>query len=150
MPDDRPAYEQLLAVYAGLVGAGAWALRRSGRPLSVPPPAETAVMGVAVFKLSRLITKERVTQPLREPFVESVERGAGSELNARPARQGLRGAVGELLTCPFCISVWLSTALVLLYAVAPRATRLVASAATVSAVADFSQYGFARARSGAE
>jgi hypothetical protein len=150
VPDDRPAYEQLLATYTALVGAAAWVLWRRGRPIAVPPPSETAVMGVAIFKLSRLVTKEKVLRPVREPFVEDVEPGAGSELNSKPARRGLKGAVGELLTCPFCISVWISTALMVLYAVAPRAARLVASAAAATAVADVSQYGFARLRSGAD
>ena len=150
MAEDRPAYEQLLATYGVLVGAAAFALRRRDRPLAVPSPADTALIGVAVFKLSRLVTKEKVLQPVREPFIEEVEHGAGSELNSQPARRGLRGAIGELLTCPFCISVWLSTALVTLFAVAPQAARLVASAASATAVADASQYAFARLRAGTD
>ena len=150
MAADRPAYEQLLATYGALVGTAAFALHRRGRTLAVPTPSDTALIGVAVFKLSRLVTKEKVLQPVREPFVEEVEGGAGSELNSRPASQGLRGAVGELLTCPFCISVWIATALVLLSAVAPRAARLVASGASATAVADASQYAFAALRAQAE
>lgn len=147
---DRPAYEQLLATYGALLGTAAWALRRRGRPLAVPSPTDTALIGVAVFKLSRLVTKEKVLRPVREPFVESVERGAGSEVNSRPVRRGFRGAVGELLTCPFCISVWMSTGFVVMYAVAPTAARLVASAATADAVADVSQYAYTRLRASAE
>jgi hypothetical protein len=150
MAQDRPAYEALLATYGALVTAAAWGLHRSGRRLAVPSPADTVLLGTAVFKLSRIVTKEKVLRPVRDPFVEEVEPGAGSELNSTPAGRGVRGAVGELLTCPFCISVWLSTALVLLFAVAPRATRLIASTASTAAVADAAQYGFAALRSGAE
>ncbi len=44
---------------------------------------------------------------------------------------------GELLACPFCLGVWVSTSLTAGMVLAPRLTRLVASAATAVAASDF-------------
>ncbi|MDP1818763.1 MAG: DUF1360 domain-containing protein [Acidimicrobiales bacterium] len=139
---ERPKYEPLLATYVTAAGLATLALRASGRRLAVPQPQDTLLLGIATFKLSRLLTKEKVLAPFREPFVEEAEPGDGSELNSKPAPTGVRGAIGELLTCPFCLSVWIATALTVLYAIAPRAARLVASGAAAVTVADVSQYGY--------
>ena len=99
-----------------------------------------AFLGLATFRLSRLVTKDRVLRPLREPFVTEVEPGADAEVNSTPASSGLRGATGELLTCPFCVSVWIATALVVGFAAAPRATRLLAAGGSAVALADVAQH----------
>ncbi|WP_423509521.1 DUF1360 domain-containing protein [Streptomyces xinghaiensis] len=59
-----------------------------------------------------------------------------------PQGHGPRRAVGDLLACPFCLSVWISGALVCSYAVAPRPTRLAASGLTAVAVSDWLQYAW--------
>jgi len=48
--------------------------------------------------------------------------------------------VGELLTCPFCISQWIATALGGAYVVAPDATRMASATLTAVTVADVLQY----------
>jgi hypothetical protein len=58
---------------------------------------------------------------------------------------GLRHAVGELLTCPFCMSHWIATGFGIGAVVAPRATRLVASVFSMEAAADFLQFAHAGA-----
>jgi hypothetical protein len=54
--------------------------------------------------------------------------------------------VGELITCPFCLGVWIGTAYVAGLALAPRAARTWAAVFTVSALSDFLQHGYARMR----
>jgi len=49
---------------------------------------------------------------------------------------GVKHAVGELLTCPFCLAQWVGTAFVFGYATAPRATRLAALTMTTVAGSD--------------
>jgi hypothetical protein len=58
---------------------------------------------------------------------------------------GPRKALGELLTCPFCVGQWVATSFVLGLVLAPRATRLVASTFTAVAAADFLQLAYTAA-----
>lgn len=143
---DRAARLGLLATF-GMVVAGGYRLAARGGPPPIPEAGDVVLLGAATFKLSRLLTKAKATQVVREPFVASVEPGADGEVNAEPVRdQGLRSVLGELLTCPFCMSVWIASGLVLLYVRSPRLARLVASGLSVVAVADVAQHLNAAAR----
>jgi Protein of unknown function (DUF1360) len=104
------------------------------------------LLGLGTFKLSRLVTKEKVLQPVREPFVEHTSTGAGSEVESEPSGSGVRRAVGELLTCPFCISVWIATVLIAAFSIAPRAARLAAAGLAAVVVADTTQYAYSAFR----
>ena len=53
---------------------------------------------------------------------------------------GVKHAVGELITCPFCLAQWVGTGFVLGYVTAPRATRLAALTMTTVAGADALQF----------
>jgi len=61
--------------------------------------------------------------------------------------RGVRHAVGELLTCPFCMAHWIATAFGFGFVLAPDATRLVASVLAAEAGADFLQFAYAGAQS---
>ena len=61
-----------------------------------------------------------------------------------------RHAIGELLSCPFCLAVWVATGLTGGLVLAPRLTRLVATALTAVAASDFLQMGYAVAQQAAE
>jgi hypothetical protein len=50
---------------------------------------------------------------------------------------GARKAVGELLTCPFCTGMWISTGLCAGLVFAPGVTRLAASGLTALTGSDF-------------
>jgi hypothetical protein len=137
------SYGLLLTAYGAMSSVLVIVVRQLGPPRAPRPGLSDAVlMGLGTFKLSRLVTKDKVLQPLRAPFVESAKPGRGSEINSQPAGTGLRRALGEVLTCPFCVSVWIATVFVAAFAVAPRAARLVASGLAAAAVADTSQYAY--------
>jgi hypothetical protein len=142
--DERPLGADLgaMGVYAGVVSAAVAALRASGRELPTRiPPGDVALMTIATFRLSRRIAKDPITAPLRAPF--TVFRGASGEAEiAEEVREhgGVKHAVGELLTCPFCLAQWVATGLVLSYAAAPRAARLAALTMTMVAGSDVLQF----------
>jgi Protein of unknown function (DUF1360) len=131
-----------MGVYLGVVSAGAAAVRAGGRELPARIPlGDAALLTVATFRLSRRIAKDPVTSPLRAPF--TTFRGASGEAEiAEEVREhgGVKHAVGELLTCPFCLAQWVATGLVLSYAGAPRATRLAALTMTMVAGSDVLQF----------
>jgi hypothetical protein len=131
-----------MGVYVGLVSAAATAVRISARELPTRIPlGDVALMTIATFRLSRRIAKDPVTAPLRAPF--TVYRGASGEAEiAEEVREhgGVKHAVGELLTCPFCMAQWVATGLVFSYVAAPRAARLAALTMTMVAGSDVLQF----------
>jgi len=129
-------YLALEAVFgAAFVGFVALA-NRSGRPLPERVgAADLALLGVATHKLSQIVARDRVTRPVRAPFTEYTP-AKGGKLKERAARGNLRRAIGELLTCPFCVGTWVASALTYSLAVRPRETRLFASIFAAVTVAD--------------
>jgi hypothetical protein len=92
-----------------------------------------------------------VTAPLRAPFTRYSGNGGPAEVMEEVrATGGLRHSLGELLTCPFCLDVWISTGFAIGYVFAPRATRLVAATFTAITGADFLQLAYAKAQQAAQ
>lgn len=103
---------------------------------------DLALMAVGTHKLSRLIAKDRVTSAVRAPFTRYEGSAGPAEVNERPRGRGLRRAVGELLSCPYCLDQWIAGGFVVGMVLAPRPTRIVASTFTVVAGSDVLQHGY--------
>ena len=146
---ERPltGYLTVLGTYAsvfGLLGAAA----RLGR-VRVPERigfADTALLTVATHKASRLLAKDSVTSPLRAPFTRYEEPAGEGEVTESVRGHGARHAVGELMTCPFCLSVWVASGLAAGLVFAPRPTRLALSTLTAIAGSDALQLVYDRAK----
>ena len=137
-------YVRVLAVYGGAVTAATIATRLLRRPLPERlPPYDLAVLALATHRLSRLISRDPVTSPLRAPFTKFAGTSGPAELHEEARGEGVRHTIGELVTCPFCVSQWVATGFVGGLVFAPRATRLVASVFAATATSDFLH--FARA-----
>jgi len=142
--EPRPLVGDLgaMGVYLGLVSAAAAAVRASGRGLPERIPVGDAVLlTVATFRLARRIAKDPVTAPIRAPFTR-FEGASGHAEVAEEVREhgGVKHAVGELLTCPFCLAQWVGTGFVFGYVTAPKATRLAALTMTMVAGSDVLQF----------
>jgi len=136
------SYAVFSGIWAGgFVGALA-AARRSGRQ----PPRVTAgdvlLVGTASHKLSRLVSKDKVTAFVRAPFTAYEGPGGPAEVEERPRGTGIRRALGELLVCPYCLGLWMATSLELGLIFAPRATRLIASTFSALTISDFLQIAY--------
>lgn len=143
-------YLAVIGTYAATVASLAGAARLTGRHLPTRVPvSDVALLAVATHKLSRLLTKDAVTSPLRAPFTRYREPAGEAEVNEEVRGEGAQHAVGELLTCPFCSAVWIATGLTAGLVFAPRLTRLVAVAATAVAGADFLHLGYDAAKKAA-
>jgi uncharacterized protein DUF1360 len=151
--EERPLGADLgaMGVYLGLVGTAATAIRLSGRELpSRIPLGDTVLLTIGTFRLARRIAKDPVTAPVRAPFVSY--RGTSGEAEvAEEVREhgGVKHAVGELLTCPFCLAQWVGTGFVLGYVAAPRATRLAALTMSMVAGSDVLQFVYDAIQNGA-
>jgi hypothetical protein len=143
--EHRPlaAYGLLTIAFGALFGGGATALR--DRLPERPSPADLALAGVATYKISRLIAKDRVTSVLRAPFTRYEGESGPSEVSESPRGRGLQLALGELLVCPYCIGQWVAGAMALGQLAAPRTTRFVAGTFAAYALADALQMAHAEA-----
>lgn len=141
-----------LALYGLSVAATVGAAAVMKRPLPEPMRArDLVVTAAATHKLSRTVTKSSVTRPLRAPFAEPMDGGGPGEVADRPTgKGGLRSSVAELLTCPFCLDVWVMSGLTAGRVFAPEATGMVTDALAALAGADFLQLVYARAQQAAE
>jgi hypothetical protein len=142
---ERPlvAYAALSAGFAVAFGSFV-AARRAGDGLPDRiSPADVVLVGVATHKASRLIAKDRIAAFVRAPFAEPrAESPVPGEVEDRARGAGLRRAVGQLLTCPHCLSVWLAAGFAGGLVVAPRETRLLTTVLGAVTVSDFLQAGY--------
>lgn len=141
----RGARERPLGPYSllsgGYVGAfGALLLGARGRLPERFATGDLVLASVATHRLSRLISRDRVTRPLRAPFTEIEAEDPPLELRERARGRGLRRALGELLSCPYCLDQWIASAFVAGFVLAPRPTRTVASTFAVVSGADYLQH----------
>lgn len=141
--DERPltGYAGAMTVYGTVVGAIAGLARITRR--DIPDGLDlrqVALSAVAVYKLSRLLAKDPVTSPLRAPFTVYRATEGPAELDEDVRGSGARKAVGEVITCPFCIGVWVATGMTAGLIFLPRTTRLAIGTLAAVAGADMLQY----------
>jgi hypothetical protein len=133
-----------MGTYLALTTAGAAAVRAAGKELpSRIPLGDAVLLTIATFRIARTIAKDPIASPLRAPFTTFQGQSGEAEIAEEVrAHGGIKHAIGELVTCPFCLAQWTATALVFGYATAPRATRLAALTMTMVALADAGQFGY--------
>jgi Protein of unknown function (DUF1360) len=137
--EERPLPEYAgLAVTFWLVFAGFLATSRDRLPDRIPV-GDFARITLSTYKLSRLITKDEVSAFLRAPVTED-------DAGRRPKAEGFSRAMGELVTCPYCIGLWIASGLSYAQVVFPRETRFATSIFSAHAVTDFLHAGFVRLR----
>src|SRR2546423_928568 len=142
----RPLRGYLLtrAGYAGLTGTLAGLARLTGH--SAPERIsglDVVLISCATHKVSRLLAKDSVTSPLRAPFTRYEGTTGDAELGEQVRGTGVRHSVGELISCPFCLGVWVATGFAAGLVFAPRFTRLAAATFTAVAASDTLQLVYA-------
>jgi Protein of unknown function (DUF1360) len=101
-------------------------------------------MGLFTHRLSRTLAKDSVTSPIRAPFTRYAGVSGPAELHEEVRGSGWKHAIGELLTCPFCLSQWVATGYAAGMLFAPRVTRLAGATMTAVAISDWLQLAYAR------
>ncbi|RZU52446.1 uncharacterized protein DUF1360 [Krasilnikovia cinnamomea] len=153
--EHRPldGYAVAMGAFGTLAASLAVAAKVTGRPVPErPATADVVLISIATHKLSRLLAKDAVTSPLRAPFTRYTEPGGSAEVQEEVRADGsaVRHAIGELVTCPFCLAMWVAAGLTGGLVLAPRLTRLAAVTLTATAVSDFLQMGYSIAKEAAE
>lgn len=146
--DELPigGYAAMMAVFLGsFVGLVTLARAAHALPERVPV-RDIALLGVATHKLTRIVTRERVTIPLRVPFAHYEGRDGAGQVKEEPRGEGVRRAIGSLLTCQYCAGPWVATGLVAGLMFAPRATRVACGMLAAVAISDFLHQAYAGSR----
>ncbi|MFE8978693.1 DUF1360 domain-containing protein [Streptomyces cyaneofuscatus] len=145
-----PQEEQRLAGHLGALAAfgaytAGWGTAIGMRKAELPGAhrlTDVVVTAAAVFRLGRLLSKGSVTSPLRAPFTRYEEASGPAEVQESPRGGPIRSTVGELVTCPFCLSVWLTATFTGAHLLWPKATRAVTGGLAALALADTMQLGY--------
>ena len=132
------SYATLMALFNLIFAVFLLFVKGTGR--NIPERVDTkdlALLGVATHKLSLIGAQDAVTSPLRAPFTELQEKESPKSLDEKPRGKGLRRSVGELLTCQFCLGMWVASFFTYGLVLAPRVTRLIATIFTVVTISDY-------------
>jgi hypothetical protein len=136
-------YAVLTATFSvGFAAAVAAGYRRRGGLPQRYSALDIVTAGIATHKISRLITKDKVTAFARAPFVTYEDAIGHGEVEESPRGDGMRYVIGELLVCPYCVGQWVVGALAAGMIGAPEATRLITFMYTAEAIADFLQIAY--------
>jgi hypothetical protein len=148
--EQRPlgGYVVVMAVFGAILSGAAGLAFATGRRLPEGiGPWDLLLIAAGTHKLSRTLTKDAVTSPLRAPFTRYQDSGGPGEVMEEVRhRDGLRHSIGELITCPFCLDVWIAAGFTIGLVFAPRLTKLVAAALTAVTGADFLHLLYAKAQ----
>ncbi len=136
-PKPLGGYAALVAVFTVGLAAAFAAAKESEEELPKLRWSDLLLFGIATHKLSRVATKDLVTSPFRAPFVKFKKFAGAGEVEEEARGEGLQEAVGDLITCPYCIAPWIASAMVFAAARAPRATRVIGGIFTIAAGSDF-------------
>ncbi len=137
-PPSRPPYEAY-ATLVGIFGLAVALASRASDPDRELKPIDLVALGLATFKASRTVARDKVTSFARAPFVEG--KAYDGELET-PTGTGMKRAVGELVTCTRCIGMWIATGLAASTSVTPRFGRLLIWSLDAAAINDFLLAGF--------
>jgi hypothetical protein len=127
----------LVTTFLGGFGTAFTALASNKREQVDATWRDLFLLAIATHKIRRIATKDRVTSSFRAPFARLTGDSGSGEVEESARGQGLQRAMGELVTCPFCVAPWIASTLVLLFKINPRITRSVAVVFSVVSGSDF-------------
>ena len=134
------AYAAIMGTFIAGMGAVSGLAAARNRPHFEMAPIDLALLGLATFRASQTVARDKVTSFVREPFVEGEAYDGEDE---KPTHETeMQQAIGELVTCTRCIGTWIGASLASVQILAPRTGRLLTSVLAAGAVNDFLLAGF--------
>lgn len=121
----RATYATLTGIFLSLFAAFSLREQQKGAWVNVRP-FDLVLLGLATFRLGRLIAYDKVTETFRLPFTKTAPdiSGAGQTVVPRSEGNGVMRALGELISCPICAGTWIAAGLTYALALVPRPTRV--------------------------
>lgn len=130
----------------GLIGIfwsvfGIVALLQRDSPRTRPSALDFVMLGLATFRLGRVVAFDKVGEPLRAPFTRTVPDESGAGDTVVPAGRGPREVLGELISCPICAGTWIAAGLVYGLQYVPGPTRMLISIMSAIGLAEILNAG---------
>lgn len=104
-------------LFLSLVFVATVALDPSHVALTELSPIELLVLSLATLRLTRLFVYDSISAFFREQFYDLVE-VRGKQYFEKP-KSGPRRVMNELLSCPWCVGLWMGASVVFLYELTP-------------------------------
>ena len=93
------SFSVLMSLYVATLGGFLFGFSRTGEKLPEKMRVgDLLLLGVATHKVSRLLTKDWVTAPLRAPFTHYEGSAGAGEVKEKSRGRGMQRALGELFT----------------------------------------------------
>ena len=127
----------IIAVYLSFLGAVVALASRQRRWPKRLRIDDLALGIVATHRVSILLARDTIASPIRAPFTRFEGPAGEGRLDEQVRGRGWRKALGELLTCPFCLAQWVATLWAVGFLFAPRPTRMAATIFTTVTGADW-------------
>lgn len=112
----RAEYIAKIVITAVFLGAFAffigWMVRGPGLDVFQLSWLDFVLLGLATYRMGHLISYDRVMEPLRALFTETVPDSTGAGDSVEPIGSGFQNAIGQLLCCPICSGTWSAAGLV--------------------------------------
>lgn len=142
-------YAALIGAYGvSLGGLMSWA-KENDLLLEDVPAADAVLLGIGAHRLARMATKDRISTVLRRPFTvyQGTMHALPGEVEeaARRDHGQIRQALGELFTCPYCMSTWSVTALYAAYLADRKLGRTLGALLATVSIADIMQSAYTHA-----
>jgi len=128
------AYAALLVIFVVLVVAVA--VIAGARLHGFPSVFDLVLAGLAGYRITRVVSQSKIGRVLRAPVTDPT----GEE----PRGGGMVRALGELVMCGSCFSVWVAAAIAAALVAFPDQTRFVVFLFAAAAVTEFLLLAFER------
>jgi hypothetical protein len=134
-PATRATKLTLISLFVGVLATFAGRVVKREDDV-VLKPFDLLMLGLASFRIGRMIAFEGVAAPLREPFTDTKPDGSGAGQTVVATGSGPRRVFGELFSCPICLGTWVAAGLVYGLHLLPRPTRLLIAIMSTTGVAE--------------
>ena len=98
---------------------------------------DLAMVGLASYRLGRLVAYDQVFETMRSPVTKTVPHDSGAGETVVPRGTGTRQALGELISCPICAGTWISAMLIYGLTILPGPTRNLLKIMSAMGIAEF-------------
>jgi len=85
---------------------------------------ELLLLSLSTYRLGHLISYDRVMEPFRRYFTETLPDPTGAGETVEAKGKGFQQAVGQLICCPICSGTWVAAVLVYALYLWPDPTRV--------------------------
>jgi hypothetical protein len=123
--EKRASYATLSGIFLSLFAAFVTREQQQREHTHVRP-FDLAMLGMATYRLGRLLAYDKITETYRKPFTRTIpdSSGMGKTVVAKRNTNGIIRAIGELVSCPVCAGTWIAAGLTYSLHQAPRPTRI--------------------------